>query len=209
MRKKVYFYERRLNILYFTGWSYIGWFSLSLLIQEIFDLKQSLFFVIIGWLLIFLLNYYIIYLHGEEILTETNIFEAKSAKEIELFISNFFNIMNDISHHSQLLLSGLINTIVEIFETNPEILEKYEKFISNKILIEKFGGKGNITFDTYSIVYVIYEYLLEKSKLKVDALFLMSYFCINKLHNYSLAISICTKNKIIGYLNHYNKFCLM
>ena len=209
MRKKVYFYERRLNILYFTGWSYIGWFSLSLLIQEIFDLKQSLFFVIIGWLLIFLLNYYIIYLHGEEILTETNIFEAKSAKEIELFISNFFNIMNDISHHSQLLLSGLINTIVEIFETNPEILEKYEKFISNKILIEKFGGKGNITFDTYSIVYVIYEYLLEKSKLKVDALFLMSYFCINKLHNYSLAISICTKNKVIGYLNHYNKFCLM
>ena len=209
MRKKVYFYEKRLNFLYFTGWSYICWFSLSLLLQEFFNLKQSLFFVIIGWFLIFLLNYYIINLHGEEILTETNIFEAKSAKEIELFISNFFNIMNDISHHSQLLLSGLINTIVEIFETNPEILEKYEKFISNKILIEKFGGKGNITFDTYSIVYVIYEYLLEKSKLKVDALFLMSYFCINKLHNYSLAISICTKNKVIGYLNHYNKFCLM
>ena len=209
MRKKVYFYEKRLNFLYFTGWSYICWFSLSLLLQEFFNLKQSLFFVIIGWLLIFLLNYYIINLHGEEILTETNIFEAKTAKEIELFISNFFNIMNDITHHSQLLLSGLVYTIGEIFETNPEILEKYEKFKNNKILIKKFGGKGNIVFDVYSIVYVIYEYLLEKSKLKVDALFLMSYFCINKLHNYSLAISICTKNKIIGYLNHYNKFCLM
>ena len=209
MRKKVYFYELKMNVLYFTGWSFVCWFSLSLLLQELFNLEQSLFFVIIGWILIFLLNYYLINLHGEETLTDSNIFEVKTIKEIEIFISNFLNIMNHINHHSQLLLAGLINSIIETLESNPEIMEKYEKFLNNKFLIEKYGGRGNIIFDVYSILYIIYEFLLEKSKLKVDVLFLFSYFLINHLKNYSFAISLCTKNKIVGYLNQYNKFCLM
>ena len=73
-----------------------------------------LFFVIIGWILIFLLNYYLINLHGEETLTDSNIFEVKSIKEIEIFISNFLNIMTHINHHSQLLLAGLINSIIDL-----------------------------------------------------------------------------------------------
>ena len=74
---------------------------------------------------------------------------------------------------------------------------------------QKFGGPENITCRVYNIIYLIYDYYLNKSDLKNDILILFCYFLSNKLKNLTLSIYYCSKIKLTGHKYWYLKYQLM
>ena len=145
----------------------------------------------------------------EYYLTEFNIFEANNLKDIEMFTNYLQSIAMDNSSKSKTILIGLIKTLNDYFENNPEISHKYQKFKSNETLINKHGGSGVLLFDVYNIIYVIYEYYLEKTDLKNDILLVFCYFLSNKLKNMTYSLSLCSKSKFNSHKLIYLKFLLI
>ena len=43
---------------------------------------------------------------------------------------------------SKTLVKGIINSIEEYFQIQPELYEKYDNFVKNKMMIKKLGGKN-------------------------------------------------------------------
>ena len=205
--QKVFFYDENMNILYFCGWTFSMWFYFSLLIKEILNLKELLLLVLFGW---FLLGCFV-FIHrkmlNEQLLISTNIFETKSIKDIELFTQNLYKLLKLESETNKFLLMGITNTFKDFFSDKPQLLENYEKFISNKYLIKKFGGKRNIIIETYGLIFVLLHSILDK--LRNHALLVLCAFLINKLKNYNLAMYLCSKHKVLEYYNQYIKFSLI
>jgi len=146
-------------------------------------------------------------LQEEFLLTEFNIFEAKSLKEIELFNLKLFNLMNMRSMKNKTLLVGIIKKFEELVKTNEEMKEKYFSLYSNEHLKRKFTSSTSLSI--YSIVYLIYEYHLEKGQLKNDILLTLCYFLMNKLKNVTYAVYLCSKIKAVSHKQMYLKYLLM
>ena len=119
----------------------------------------------------------------ENYLIQANILEASSIKQIEKFTYNLLDIVSHNTIKSKTLVSGIINSIEEFFESQPEIYEKYENFLNNKIMINKLGGKSNTLFNIYNIIYVVYDFYLEKAEMKENIMILICYFLMNNLKN--------------------------
>ena len=207
--KKVLFYNNKLNNLNFYVLPLISWYSFILILKKILSISNSILLVIIGWLILLIIVSIIKYSSMEYYLTEFNIFEANNLKDIEMFTNYLQSIAMDNSSKSKTILIGLIKTLNDYFENNPEISHKYQKFKSNETLINKHGGSGVLLFDVYNIIYVIYEYYLEKTDLKNDILLVFCYFLSNKLKNMTYSLSLCSKSKFNSHKLIYLKFLLI
>ena len=207
--KYVYYYNNVMNFTVLFGWSFIAWYCFGTIFKIIFYINDIILFVLIGWCVIS----YVLYIYSkyriEYFLTQINILEVKTVKEIEMFVYNFLLVASNNSIESKTLLIGLIQSLREFFSNNNEIYEKLQKFENNEIMIQKFGGNNSSIFQVYNIIYLIYDYYINKSELKDDVLLLFCYFLINKLKNISYAFYLCTKIKINKHKLSFLKYILM
>ena len=207
--KSVFYYNNQFNNLNMYSWALISWYSLSLLLKKWFNFTNCILLVFIGWIIIIIFIYILNLSKNEYYLTEFNVLEANNLKDIEMFTSNLLNIAMDTSIKSKTLLIGLLKTLNDFFENNPEINAKYQKFRTNQVLIDKYGGPGVLIFDVYNIIYIIYDYYLDKSELKDNILLVFSYFLSNKLKNMTYALSLCSKIKLHNHKLKYLKYLLI
>ena len=205
----VLYYNKILNYFIVFSWSFIFWFNITLILKHYLDISDIILFVLIGWTVIIIILYFLSEYKVEYYLTEANVLEAKTIKEIEIFVSKLLLIVSDNSMKSKTLLTGLLQSLKDFFQNNPELYEKYEKFETNQMIIQKFGGSENNACRVYNIIYLIYDYYLNKSDLKNDILILFCYFLSNKLKNLTLSIYYCSKIKLTGHKYWYLKFLLM
>ena len=152
--KRVFYYDKRMNYLIYFGWAYSSWFAFSLEIRKLLKLYDSILFIFVGWVVVGFIIYYIMNYKVDYILSNSDVLNFSSIKELELFTSNLLNYTNENSIDSKIILTGLINNIEEYFKTDLEVFDVYEKFTNNTKLIKKFGGKGNQIFDIYSIIFI-------------------------------------------------------
>ena len=206
---RVLYYNVKVNNLNIYCWSLISWYSFSLILKRILKITNCILLVLIGWLINSIIIFMLTLSKQEYYLTEFNILEAKNLKDIEMFTSNLLNISMDTSIKSKTLLIGLIKTLHDYFDNNPELYDKYKKFRTNQTLISKYGGPGVLLFDVYNVIYVIYDYYLEKTELKNNILLVFSYFLANKLKNMTYALSLCSKMKFSNHKLLYLKFLLI
>ena len=204
--KKVFFYNEKMNILYLCGWTFSMWYYLGLTIKGLLEFKELFFFIISGWILIGFIFHICSKYQYDHSLTTINVFEAKSIKDVEIFIQNLLRILNNESEHNTILLIGLNLYFQDYFKDKSQLYQIYEQLISNKYLIKKYG-EGNIILETYGLIYVLLTSLVEK--LKEDAILVLCAFLINELKNYNLAMYHCSKQKMKGYYNNYIKYSLI
>ena len=207
--KNVFYYDDAMNKIIMFGWSFIAWYCICLLTKHYLHITDIILFVFIGWIVIGLIIYILLKYKVEYYLTQFNVLEAKNLKEVEIFTSNLLGIVSENSTQSKTLLRGLIFSLKEFFQNNAELYEKYEKFENNKIMIQKYGGPDNPIFDVYNIIYIIYDFYLNKSHLKNDILLVFCYFLVNKLKNITYAYYLCSKNKVSSHKLSYLKYCLI
>ena len=205
----VFYYNNQFNNLNIYSWALISWYSLCLLLKRWFNFTNCILLVLIGWIIIIIFIYILNLSKIEYYLTEFNVLEAKNLKDIEMFTSNLLNIAIDTSIKSKTLLIGLLKTLNDFFENNPELNDKYQKFRNNEVLINKYGGPSVLLFDVYNIIYIIYDYYLDKTELKSNILLVFSYFLSNKLKNMIYALYLCTKIKLHSHKLLYLEYLLI
>lgn len=205
--KSVLFYDSRINATILYGWIFVSWFSIVILFKTILNINDTSIFHIIGWLIVSAIIYYLEELREEYLLTDFNIFEAKSMKEIELFNLRLFNLMNMRSIRNKTLLVGIIKKFEDIVKSNEEMKEKYLKLSTNEHLKKKFNSHSALSI--LSMIYIIYDHHLDKSILKSDILLTLCYFLMNKLKNVTFAVYLCSKIKAISHKQMYLKYLLM
>jgi len=205
--KSVLFYDVRINATILYGWIFVSWFSVVIFLKSLLKINDTSIFHLVGWLIISAIIYYFKELKEEYLLTDFNIFEAKSLKDIELFNLKLYNLMNMRSIKNKTLLIGIIKKFEELVKTNEEMKEKYFKLFLNDHLRKKFNSTTALSI--FSIVYIIYDYHLEKSQLKNDILLTFCYFLMNKLKNVTYAVYLCSKIKAVTHKQMYLKYLLM
>jgi hypothetical protein len=139
-------------------------------------------------------------------LTESNIFETNSLKNVEMFSFYLLKKAKENSPESKILINGIINSFEEYLNSSIELNEKYKKFLDNLYLQKKLGGKENPLFSVYNIIFVIYEYFFDKPSIKNNVLLIMSYFLVNNLDNYTYASLLCSQIKVSENKIMYLKF---
>ena len=204
----VFYYDNRMNMLNYFGWSFSLWFALVRLLSSLLKVYDTLIFTLVGWvisvIIIILYNDYLL----ERTKSKSDLFEFHNIKEIEMFINILISLAFENSNKSKVILNGIIETSEEYFKTTQEVYEKYEKFLNNEYLNKKFNKEKHI-FSVYNIINVIYNYYLTKTDLKFDIILLYCNFLMNHLKNPTYVISICTKIKFTGYKYLYLKYLLM
>jgi hypothetical protein len=205
--KSVLFYDNRINNVILYGWVFVAWFSIVIFLKSLLNLNDTSIFHIIGLIINLAIIYYLKEIREEYLLTDFNIFEAKSLKDIELFNLKLFNLMNMRSFKNKTLLTGIIKKFEELIRTNEEMKEKYYKFYNNDHMKKKFNSNKLISI--YSIVYIIYDHYLENSNMKNDILLNICYFLMNKMKNVTYAVYLCSKIKAISHKQLYLKYLLM
>jgi len=205
--KTVLFYDSRINSTILYGWVFVSWFSIIILFKTILNINDTSIFHIVGWLIITAIIYVLEELKEEHLLTDFNIFEAKSLKEIELFNLKLFNLMNLRSIKNKTLLVGIIKKFEDIVKSNEEMKEKYMKLSTNEHLKKKFNSHSALAI--LSMIYIIYDHHLDKSILKNDILLTLCYFLMNRLKNVTFAVYLCSKIKAISHKQMYLKYLLM
>ena len=204
----VFYYANRMNMLNYFGWSFSLWFAIVRLLSSLLKVYDTLIFTLIGWVIcgltIIIYNEYIL----DRTKSKSNLFEFRNIKEIEMYINILLSLAIENSNKSKVILNGIIDTSEEYFKTNPDVYEKYKKFLNNEYLNKKFNKDKHI-FSVYNIINVIYNFYLSKTDLKFDIILLYCNFLMNHLKNPTYVISICTKIKFTGYKYLYLKYLLM
>ncbi len=207
--KYVYYYNFKVNFIIIYGWTFILWYSIALIFKHFLDITDIILFVFVGWFVLFFLVYILSKYQIEYYLTEANILEAKNIKEVEIFTYNLLQTASQNNIKSKTLLIGLLNSLQEFFSNNNELYDKFTKFENNKILIQKIGGKENPIFQVYNIIYLVYDYYINRSLIKDDILLLFCYFLTNHLKNVSYSFYLCSKIKITHHKLSFLKYTLM
>ena len=206
--RSLYFYYQNLNYLYIFGWSTITWFSFCIIIKNIIKLNNSLLFFLFGMVIFYLALYFIENNRIDYCLTELNIFEAKNLKQIETYIHYLILLLTENSNSSRIIITGIINNFQEIISSSIELIEKSNKFMNNKYLNKKFE-RNEIKFKIYNIILLIYDYYFDKPNYKNNVLFLLCYFYINHLKNYTYPSYLCSIIKINNHKEMFLKYLLM
>ena len=208
INKNVFYYNQKINNFHNYGWSYSIWFSFCIILKVLLKIKDITLFVIFGIILIT----FELYFHSKnlqfKILTELNLFECKSFKDIEIFNEILMNLSKDNNNYkNKALVAGTIKRFEETFKNNPELKEQYTKIINDKYLLKKFNSSKELKI--LSIISIIYSYNIEKSKDIADITLHMCYFLINNFKNPLYAIWLCTKVKAKTHIQLYYKYTLM
>ena len=205
--KFVLYYDDKMNKMIQFGWVYVCWFSFVITLKSVFDINDTTIFHLIGWVILGFTLYFMNEFRQEYLLTDFNIFEAKSLKEIELFNITLLNLMNLRSVKAKTLLVGIIKRFEEYVGNSPELNEKFIKLGQNDHLRKKFNSSNALPI--LSIIFIIYDHHLEKSYLKNDIVLNMCYFLMNKIKNPTFTISLCSKLKVNSHKHLYFKYILM
>ena len=205
--RKVYYYNNIINILHHYGWYYTSWFSLCIILKNFAKLKNITLFVIFGLILITIGFYFNDKYKEFRLITELNILQGNSLKEIEVYNELLINLSKRNDHKSRTLIAGVIKRFEEFLSNNLELNEEYHKLINDKHLQKKFSSFNELKI--LSIISIIYSYNIEKSKDFTDLTLSKCYFLINKCKNPSLAIWICTKIKSCTHVQAFYKYVLM
>lgn len=205
--KSVLFYDSRINATIVYGWVFVSWFSIVILFKTILNINDTAIFHILGWLILTAIVYVLEELKEEHLLTDFNIFDAKSLKDIELFNLKLFNLMNVRSIKNKTLLVGIIKKFEDIVRSNEEMKDKFNRLSTNYHLKKKFNSHSAL--EILSMIYIIYDHHLDKSILKNDILLTLCYFLMNKLKNVTYALYLCSKIKAISHKHMYLKYLLM
>ena len=205
--KTVYFYDRKTNTLIQYAWTFIAWSSFVIIIKCQLNIYDTSLYHIMGWIIFSSILYLIEENKEEYLLTDFNIFDNCTLKEIELFNAKLFNLISVSSIKNKTILIGIKQKFEKFFKTNPEMKDKYIKLTTNEILLKQYTAKDDL--NVLAIMLLIYDYHLEKSKIKNDILLSMCYFLLNKFKKAYLALSLCSKIKITNHRMSYFKFKLM
>ena len=208
LHKYLFYYNNTLNFVTIIGWLFVDWYSFVFILKDIVNLQNSILFLLIGWFLLGVLYYLIENNRIERTWTGSQIFETQSIKEIETLISHLLNLTK-IRDTSSVMVKGIINVFELNFSDDPELNAKSQKFLTNANLQKQFGGNENFHFHLYNLVFLIYDYFLEKPLLKNDIMLIMCYFLVNSLKNHTYAISLCSQIKVSGIKTMYLKYLLM
>ena len=205
--KNVYYYNDIINYINFFGWYFSSWYSFCVLLKTVFKLSGVSSIIIIGWVIIGLSFYKVHKIKEYLLLTNSNIFEFKDIKSIEMYKNILLKKLTDKNnYHSKILLFGIIKKIEEFSMNNPELNYQYHKLKDNKILAKKFNKEDDLPI--MSIIYVLYSNYLDKFTNKEEIIFHMCYFLINKLNNPSYAMLLCSKLKSEDIRGSYYKYLL-
>ena len=204
---QVLIYNNLINNLNLYGCSFISWFAFILIMKDLLNLKETSVFHILGWILISIILFLLEDDRKEYLLTDFNIFDASSLKEIEIFIQQLYNLISVNSIKNKTTLVGIIEKFETYFIGNFELNQKYTKLHQDEIVSKKITNK--LELKVLSIVFLIYEYYLKKDELKNDILLIMSYFLINKFKKSTLAIYYCSKISVDTHKFLYLKYILM
>lgn len=205
--KSVFFYDSRINATILYGWIFVSWFSIVILIKKILNINDTSIFHVLGWIIVSAIVFTMEELKGENLLTDFNIFESKSLKEIELFNVKLFNLMTLRSVKNKTLLVGIVKKFEDLVKANEDIKEKFYQLSTNQYLMKKFNSVNAVGI--LSMIYIIYEHYLDKSLFKNEILFNFCYFLINRLKNVTYAIYLCSKIKATTHKHIYLKYLLM
>ena len=205
--KYIYFYNNMMNNINHYGWYYSSWLSLCVLLKSLLNLNGVSNFIVIGWIVITFVINKSNQIKGNLLITESNVFEFKDIKSIEMYKNILLNILADKnSNKSKILIFGIVKKFEEYVINNPEINYQYQKLLNDKNLRRKFNKDD--TLPILSIIYILYSYYLEKYLNKDELVFHMSYFLINKLNNPSYAMLLISRLKTGGHKFLYNKYLL-
>ena len=205
--KYVYFYNNIINYTIYFGWSFNFWFSLSILCKMLFNLNNLSIFICIGWIIIGISFYRYNKLKEFLLMSGFDIFEFNTIKSIEIYKSFLLTKLKERNKlDSKILLYGKIKALEEFIVNNPGIHYQYHKLLNDHYLKSKFDTE--IDLPILSIIYVLYNVNLEKSKDKLILALYMSYFLINKFKNAAYAILLCSKIKASSHLGLYYKYLL-
>ena len=205
--KTVLFYDNRMNVVNLFGWIFVAWFSFVMGVKTLLNVEDTIIFHLIGWIILGFIFHFMEEYRAEYLLTDFNIFEAKTLKEIELFNQTLLNLMDQRSIRTKTLLVGIVKKFEDYTRNSPELLEKFTKLSTNEHLKKKFNSNSSLPI--LSIVYIIYDHHLDKSLLKNDILLNMSYFLMNKFKNATFSVSLCSKFKVVHHKHLYFKYLLM
>ena len=206
---KVYFYDKIMNCIILLGYVLTFWFSLIITIKNLFELKSISIYILIGWIIlipgtIFLLRY-----NSNKIMLKTNILElneTEDIKKIEMFNNSLLDLMNNQKSSKKIVLLGFYCQFKEHLSVYPEIKEKFNS-ISNSIYLQKLYN-NNYILTGYLIIYIIYNYYINKNKSNPLIGIHFCYFLINHMRNSTLAIYLCTKIKYKSFMNFYYNYLL-
>ena len=205
--KIVLYYDERIYLMTQFGWTFVCWSDFCILMKTLLNINDTTIFHLVGWVILGISLYLLEEYRREYLLTDFNIFEAKSLKEIELFNLTLFNLMNQRSVKSKTLLIGIIKKFEEYVKNSPELNDEFNKLCSNEHLKKKFNSTSALPI--LSIIYIIYDHHLEKSLLKNDIVINMCYFLMNKVKNPTFSIALCSKMKVTSHKHLYFKYILM
>ena len=203
----VLFFDEKMNLIIQYGWVFVTYFAFIMVMKTLLDIEDTTIFHILGWIILAFTLYYINDYRKEYLLTDINILDSKSLKEIELYIQTLLNLMNQRSVKSKTIIIGIIKKFEEIMKSSPDLTEKFTKLSTNNHLRKKFNS--NNALPILSIIYLIYDHHLDKSALKNDIVLNMCYFLMNKIKNPTYAISLCSKLKLSSHKHLYFKYVLM
>ena len=145
--KEVFFYNPLIQCIVQFGWVFTCWFSLIILLKSLLSINDTSIFHLVGWFILALIMYFLEESRREYLLTDFNIFEIKSMKDIELFNYNLMSLINQRSVKAKTLLVGITEKFADFARQNPEINEKYTKLSSNDNLKKQFNSNCYIHSD--------------------------------------------------------------
>ena len=205
--KKVYYYNNKMiNYINACGWYFSIWFTLCLILKQIFKIKITIS-VIFGWLIIVFLYHRVNVIYEYVLVTENNPLEFLDMKSIEKHNSILLTkLIDKKSSSSNIFIQGIIKNFDEYVSNNPELNYHFKKLLNNEYLSSKYNKENDLPI--LYIIYIIYIMQLEKSKNKEEIGIYFSYFLINKLNNPTYALYLCSKIKSVSHLGSFHKFLL-
>ena len=205
--KQVYYYNKKINNIIHFGWCYTSWFTLIMLLKQIFSFTDTTIFILLGWVIItIVLIYYNTYSYYKRI-TQINLFTEQSLVYIEKFISTLLDLYHSSKKMEKVLLLGVIKKLENFIESNPELNNIYKILTNDPYMKQKYSKLNQI--QVLSLIYIIYNYYFEKSDIRNNIILSMCYFLINQLKNPTYAGYLLSKLKVNNHSQLYHKFVLI
>ena len=118
----VYYYNNNINYIIIFGWISNFWLSFCIILKILFGINNITSPIIIGWIIIFILLYKLYKMKEFLLITESNFFEFKSIRSIEIFKNILLQKLGDRKNiKSNILLEGIAKIFEEYINNNPEI----------------------------------------------------------------------------------------
>ena len=192
--KNILFFDKTIHNTVLYGWVFTSWFAFIVFFKIVLKLNDTLIYIVAGAILMAAIVSYLDDLRTEELLTNFNLSEQNSLKTIELYINNIYSLMNQKSTKDKILLHGILKSFEDGLVQNTEMLQKFNRLKSNPHLVKKYNN-NNLTIHILCMIYLIYDYNLEKATHNKDILLNFCYFLINRFKNVNLAMYLCSRTK--------------